>query len=1109
MKFKNIVFIKGWLNWFNFTKQENHVHLDGRSNIVALNEFCNRYPAGVNFLSIPKLEKAMEYLRSQTDDVQIVALGGMGKTRLLYETFKDSQTENAYYCYHSQGDAFTKELDFFFQDESHKEGLLVLDNCNNEMIAYARSQRMNHGCNMRLVFAHHDFFDQKQFPDTEMINYTSRDMKDAVDEYILREVLHSNQDRFICDRIKEMADGYPQMAIILVDAYKKNGRIGVNDVESLLEPMLGDRNDEKMKVMQCLSLFQPLGYRSPVEEQFNVVLTSSILTGMHCSVDERRDIFTRQINHFNKNGELIEISSSWLNVRPLPLAIWLMGKWIEGHDENRLLQLINEFEQLPKPLAMQMGSQMYRRFRYMEGNEKASLLISELLQRYENSPFGAEGVVCSELGSRLFLGFAHVNPLATAHCMNSALVSKSIDELRQQVKGSVRRNIVWTLEKLCYPADCFPMAAECLLQLAAAENETFGNSATGQLTQLFHILLPGTTAKLEERTAFLRGIMDKGGSYIPLLLQCLDSALLASSFTKMSGAELFGYNKVDDYIPQEGEATQYWHECALLLKDIVCQYPDTLPEVKRIIQERSYALMRKGWIEVVDELSQTVYDKDQGDWMEMYSHYSDMKRRLYPAMQPKSQEIIDRWLHQLSPHSFSNELKEIRMKVFESDHKTYNDEQEYADILLQPAVIKFVEQRVYDNADELRAMILDKQYFDFNFSKLAVEALGDDQLELMLSHFLTVIRQEGDGLHSPFLFIFCQHLKERIPFGHFLCDVREEGFWKIYVHLLVNIEDGQLAILHRIECEIHQRMIPQESLIRYLNQVGWMTSEMLLQVLDDETVQQYASVSERINLVERIQLGDSITDSSELLKEVKSLFLSYEYDEKIPSHNVDYGRFLVRLLEKDHDPEFAKSICRKMIDMLNSNNVHANFDYLFHTLLDNYMDDVWDYFSERFVSEEYAYFFYQVKDEVGSGYDFGRGVMYQHGDERIKKLCQKYPNRAPYCVALTCPVFTYKDNGEGEMVREARYSDILVWVLENYGHQDNTLDGAGGNIGSFAWTGSPIGLFQLQIASLKKVVENKQMYPKVRKWANDYILHFEKEIKREQNRLDFERMHYK
>lgn len=111
-------------------------------------------------------------------------------------------------------------------------------------------------------------------------------------------------------------------------------------------------------------------------------------------------------------------------------------------------------------------------------------------------------------------------------------------------------------------------------------------------------------------------------------------------------------------------------------------------------------------------------------------------------------------------------------------------------------------------------------------------------------------------------------------------------------------------------------------------------------------------------------------------------------------------------------------------------------------------------------------------------------------------------------IALTCPVFTYIKDDEGNSMREERYSDKLIWVLENYGHQDNTLDGVGGNIGSFSWSGSPIGLFNSHVACMKQLIGNPKMDGKVKKWAEMHIQYFEGQIKDEQGRIDFERMHY-
>lgn len=1102
--FGNITSIKGW---FNRVTQTVVINIFGRSKIVPLGKFVKDYRIDIDFMTCEKLTKAIAVLQNETDDVQLVAMGGMGKSRLLYEAFKDIIPDNSYYCYFSQGDSFNKDLDTFFQDEQHKEGLLILDDCPNDSIQYCISQRNNHGSNIRLIFTHHDFFERKNYPDTIMVEIFSSDTKEMVDQYIQNRVYHGDQDRFICDCIKEMADGYPQMAILLTDAYEKKGSIGVDDVEILMEELLGKNDDGQMKALKCLSLFQPLGYRPPVEEQYNAVLGNSILTGMYGSIDERKDTFDRCINHFK--GEIVEVGSSWLNVRPLPLAIWLIGKWLGEHSEERLMQLIDDFDKLPKRIATQLGNQMYRRLRNMAGNDRASLLIGELCRRYSESPFGAEGVVCSELGSRLFLAFAHVNHLETAECIHGVIAGKSIEELEESLNSNVKRNIVWTLEKLCYPTDSFEMAAMDLMKLALAENEGIGNNATGQLIQLFHILLPGTTANLQARVTLLRQWQNQGRDYVPMLLKCLDNSFVAGGFTRMGGADEFGTTKYVDYIPKEDEVTQYWKDCAQVLIEVLNSNPETLTEVKRIIEDRCYQLLHKGRIDVVDVLTKAVHEKEGGEWMKMYTHFFDAKNHFYAAYSQENKEIIDGWLDTLKPLNFCNLLKEVRMKVYNGDHNNFEDEFTYAQDLLKPLADKFINGGLYEQHKEIEALVHDREYFDFGFSRMLTDRMDDNQLETMLTCFKSVLEKERDDIHSPFFYIFCQHLKGREPFERFTYNLRDNGHESVYVHLLANIEDENLTILQQLEDEVAHQKIGKQAIEGYLFQVGMMTSDMMLQVLKDTTVREKATVYDLVGFIRRFQFGHHVTEHAELLQEVKKLLLLYEYDEKNPSNNSDYTSFVIRILEKNHDSEFAKAICHKMIELMNKTYVHSNFEHIFYVLLNTYIDDVWDEFSEKFVDEAYAGFYYQVYNEVGSGFDFGRGVMYQHGDDRIKELCQKHPEHAPYCVGHTCPVFKYVKDEKGQMVNAGQFSDIMIWLLENYGHQDKTLDGAGGNIGSFSWSGSTIGLFNTLVECFKQVKANHKMHGKVKKWAEDHIKYYEQQLREEQGRIDFERMHYK
>ena len=59
------------------------------------------------------------------------------------------------------------------------------------------------------------------------------------------------------------------------------------------------------------------------------------------------------------------------------------------------------------------------------------------------------------------------------------------------------------MEKLAWHRRTFPTAANGLLRLALAENETFANNATGTWVDLFGTLLPGTAATPSQRVEYL------------------------------------------------------------------------------------------------------------------------------------------------------------------------------------------------------------------------------------------------------------------------------------------------------------------------------------------------------------------------------------------------------------------------------------------------------------------------------------------------------------------------------------------------------------------------------------------------------------------------------
>src|SRR5262249_34289542 len=114
------------------------------------------------------------------------------------------------------------------------------------------------------------------------------------------------------------------------------------------------------------------------------------------------------------------------------------------------------------------------------------------------------------------------------------------EELKK-VTGRVRRELVRAIEKISFRADTFDRGAALLLDLAVAENEQWGNNATGQYKALFPVVLGNTVAGSAAR---LLALDDALRSSDPVRLQiAVDAALEGArvhSFSRHIGIEMQG-----------------------------------------------------------------------------------------------------------------------------------------------------------------------------------------------------------------------------------------------------------------------------------------------------------------------------------------------------------------------------------------------------------------------------------------------------------------------------------------------------------------------------------------------------------------------------------------
>ena len=137
-----------------------------------------------------------------------------------------------------------------------------------------------------------------------------------------------------------------------------------------------------------------------------------------------------------------------------------------------------------------------------------------------------------------------------------------------RLRATCGRDLVWTLEKIAFRSDSFEDGALLLLRLALAENETWGNNATGQFKALFPLLLADTAADGVARLSLLDEVArTTNPNQLAIVVDALIDASSVDHFSRFVGSEIHGSRPaVASWHPAtREEAESYVTECVTRL----------------------------------------------------------------------------------------------------------------------------------------------------------------------------------------------------------------------------------------------------------------------------------------------------------------------------------------------------------------------------------------------------------------------------------------------------------------------------------------------------------------------------------------------------------------
>ena len=366
-----------------------------------------------------------------------------------------------------------------------------------------------------------------------------------------------------CQSIAQDCERSPKLAVLIAKRIKEDPslinpsrRLADGTVQNVLDRYFNqDLSDLAWQALSTIAILTRLGWAGETEHESEVLFKA---VGLEPS-DARR-----QVEHLHERFGIAPLAGRYRYVSPAILADHLAFRQLNTWTRTKLKNVFIA-------LTPEMTDSFARRTRRLASILSNRKTIEEVILG-DQGPFRDLADLESSKIVVLLRHLAAPFPEATLAALRRIITQATLDELR--AAKSSRREVVWALEQLLWPEKTFESAAELLLRLAVAENESWANNASATWVETFQTMLGRTAAGVIPRVRVLRRA---GESEEPverkLAAQALGRALIYEHMSRsgMPPSEIEGM-PAEDWRPatnaEWSEAViSYLHLLSPLLKD--------------------------------------------------------------------------------------------------------------------------------------------------------------------------------------------------------------------------------------------------------------------------------------------------------------------------------------------------------------------------------------------------------------------------------------------------------------------------------------------------------------------------------------------------------------
>lgn len=455
---ESFVHDRNWMEWYcDFDKLPTFLKSEGHQ--TAIDQIVSKSRIGGSFRHI-----------------RLVGEPGIGKTRLVFEALADPYLAPlVVYCQDATqviNAGIVEKLRFL---ASQGPMILVVDECDIS----ARDEFHNHlhRTDMTLI----TIYNQSDVSDRDS-RFFLLDAPRLGDDEIRKIIESYHVDSERAKLLSVLCEGSPRVAHgvgkTLRSAPQSEQLFNVDSLDEIWNLYLMDSDsrrdeqfDKRITVLRCVALFKRFGWLEEYQDEAKAIW-SKVVHQVDQNISWAN--FNSAIEYFSGRRVLQGKSTLYISPKLLHIKLWCdwWSKCAPGIDN--VVELLNSMPE-------QLSEWMAEMFVYARESRAATNVVNKILD--ESGLYSSIKGFDTVRSSSLFFQLAQVNPKAALRRISQALGPLSLQERRQFSDG--RHSVVNALRHISVFQDCFLEAAQCLLLLAEAENESWANNASGVFSELF------------------------------------------------------------------------------------------------------------------------------------------------------------------------------------------------------------------------------------------------------------------------------------------------------------------------------------------------------------------------------------------------------------------------------------------------------------------------------------------------------------------------------------------------------------------------------------------------------------------------------------------------